>query len=493
MDSLHPIEKKVLLALEGGDSASPIDIAVATGLDKNAVMRSLDWLSSKGLVSIKESFEEYLSLGKEGMEYVKKGLPERRVAELLVSGGKRIDELRKMMDPQTVSIAIGWLKKKEMVTIEDGMLKLIGKGKISTPDERLLQALKKGKTNRSQLNPELNKQVDSLLSRKDVIQLDEKVVRRISLTNKGKKLLKDGIEIKEGMGQLTHEIIKEWAWKGGTFRRYDVKAQVSPALPAKLHPLSRMIEEIAEIFTSMGFREIEGPLVESCFWNFDALFVPQDHPAREMQDTFYLEKPKVAKLPNINLTRQVSQVHEDGGNTNSNGWGYRWDKERASNTLLRTHTTSTTIRHLAKNEALPIKVYSIGRVFRKERISFKHLPEFHQIEGIVVGDVNFNNLLGVLKEFYARMGFDRIRFRPAYFPYTEPSLEVEVFFDKKNSWIELGGAGIFRPEVYLPLGIKHPVLAWGLGLERLAMLRLDLTDIRAFYRSDIDWLRSLSL
>jgi phenylalanyl-tRNA synthetase alpha chain len=189
----------------------------------------------------------------------------------------------------------------------------------------------------------------------------------------------------------------------------------------------------------------------------------------------------------------VSRAHENGGSTKSRGWGYHWNPELSSQTLLRTHTTSTTIRQLAKREPLPIKVFSIGRVFRKERISFKHLPEFHQIEGIVVGDVNFRNLLGILKEFYARMGFEKIRFRPAYFPYTEPSLEVEVFFDKKNGWIELGGAGIFRPEVSLPLGIDYPVLAWGLGLERLAMLRLDLTDIRALYRSDIDWLRSLPL
>ncbi|MFV2041169.1 MAG: phenylalanine--tRNA ligase subunit alpha, partial [Candidatus Hydrothermarchaeales archaeon] len=165
----------------------------------------------------------------------------------------------------------------------------------------------------------------------------------------------------------------------------------------------------------------------------------------------------------------------------------------ASKTLLRTHTTSTTIRRLAEGGKQPIKVYSIGRVFRNERVSYKHLPEFHQIEGIVAGDVSFKNLLGILKEFYGRMGFDKIRFRPAYFPYTEPSLEVEVYFEQKKSWIELGGAGIFRPEVTEPLGITYPVLAWGLGLERLAMLRLDLTDIRALYRSDIDWLRSLPL
>ena len=326
-----------------------------------------------------------------------------------------------------------------------------------------------------------------------MIRLEENVVRLVSLTKKARKILDEGIDVESGIGQLTHEMIKEAGWKGKKFRGYDTSSEVAPALPAKLHPLTRMIGQIKGIFVSMGFREIEGPLVESSFWNFDALFVPQDHPAREMQDTFYLERPKKAALPDGKVVSAIASAHENGGSSNSSGWGYRWDKGLASHALLRTHTTATTIRELAKKERLPIKVFSIGKVFRKERISFKHLPEFHQIEGIVVGDVNFKNLLGILKEFYAGMGFDKIRFRPAYFPYTEPSLEVEVYFEKKKGWIELGGAGIFRPEVYIPFGIKNPVLAWGLGLERLAMLSLDLEDIRALYQSDIDWLRSLPL
>jgi phenylalanyl-tRNA synthetase alpha chain len=479
MEELHPIERKVLLALKGSRTVEPDDIVASSGLDKNAVMRSLNWLSSKG--------------GGEGLEYVKNGLPERRAADLLGVDGIEIDELKKALPPDEVSIAIGWLRKKGMATIKDGKLFLSKKAEAPTPDERLLDLLKKGRAKGSEVPQELREWIRPLSSRKDVIRLEEKVVRKVSLTEKGLETLKKGIEIEAGIGQVTHEELKGGAWKSKQFRSYNISADVAPALPAKLHPLTRMIEEISEIFVSMGFREIEGPIVESNFWNFDALFVPQDHPAREMQDTFFLERPKKAKLPDGHVVSAVSDVHENGGSSNSTGWGYDWNKNIASHTLLRTHTTATTIRHLAKKEPLPIKVYSIGRVFRKERMSFKHLPEFHQIEGIVVGDVNFKNLLGILKEFYARMGFDKIRFRPAYFPYTEPSLEVEVYFEKKKSWIELGGAGIFRPEVSQPLGIEHPVLAWGLGLERLAMLSLDLTDIRALYRSDIDWLRSLPL
>ncbi|RMF90199.1 MAG: phenylalanine--tRNA ligase subunit alpha [Methanobacteriota archaeon] len=492
MEELHPLEAGVLAALKDGDGATPEDIAAAAELDINSVMRALNWLSTKGLVKIEESFDEIISLGREGAEYARKGLPERRAAELLKSGDKSIAELQSALPSHEVPIAIGWLKKKGMATLAKGVLSLTDAGRVEGPDEKLLKVLEAGRARRSELPKELQEWIKPLSTRKDVLKIEERIERRVSLTARGREVLKKGLK-ETGAGQLTHEMLKSGSWKGKSFRRYDVSAEVAAALTSKLHPLTRTIEEISEIFVSMGFQEIEGPLVESCFWNFDALFVPQDHPAREMQDTFYLERPGEARLPDERIISAVAAAHENGGGTGSEGWRYRWNKSLASKTLLRTHTTATTIRHLARKEPLPIKVFSIGRVFRNERISFKHLPEFHQIEGIVVGDVNFKNLLGILREFYARMGFEKIRFRPAYFPYTEPSLEVEVYFEEKKSWIELGGAGIFRPEVSETLGIEHPVLAWGLGLERLAMLRLDLTDIRMFYRSDIDWLRGLPL
>jgi phenylalanyl-tRNA synthetase alpha chain len=493
MATLHPMEKKILLALQGESTASPDNLVTRSGLDINSVMRGLDWLSAKGLVEISETIEEFISLGGEGIEYAQSGLPERKAADHLKNEDLSVDELKERMSTFEVSIAVGWLKKKGMANFKDGKLSLTKKGNNQTPDEKLIETLVKGRVKRSEIDPTLQEWITPLQSRKNVIKVEEKVSRQVTLTERGMKVLAQGIEFEEGIGQLTHEILKSSSWKGNSFRAYDVKSDVAPSLSAKLHPLTWMKEEIADIFVSMGFQEIEGPIVESNFWNFDALFVPQDHPAREMQDTFYLEKPGGARLPGSKIVSEVAGAHENGGRTNSTGWGYQWNRELASKTLLRTHTTSTTIRHLAKRKPLPIKVFSIGRVFRNERISYKHLPEFHQIEGIVVGDVSFKNLLGILREFYARMGFDKIRFRPAYFPYTEPSLEVEVFFEKKDSWIELGGAGIFRPEVTEPLGISHPVLAWGLGLERLAMLRLDLTDIRALYRSDVDWLKSLPL
>ena len=237
----------------------------------------------------------------------------------------------------------------------------------------------------------------------------------------------------------------------------------------------------------MGFKEIDEQYVQPAFWNMDALFTPQDHPARELQDTFYLAHPQRAELDD-SVVEKVAAIHENGGNTGSIGWGTKWSKEEAEKLLLRTHTTVNSIKYLSQHTEPPVKVFSLSKVFRKEAIDATHLPEFTQIEGIIMDeDANFDMLCGIIKEFYRRMGFTDIRFRPGYFPYVEPSLEVEVKF--RGKWMELGGAGVFRPEVTEPFGIKHPVLAWGMGFERLAMLRWNLKDLRDLYISDIEMLR----
>jgi len=236
----------------------------------------------------------------------------------------------------------------------------------------------------------------------------------------------------------------------------------------------------------MGFSEFSGNIVQSAFWNFDALFQPQDHPAREMQDTFYLDV--TSPLPDG--WEKIRDMHEHGGETSSTGWGGRWNPEKARASVLRTHSTALSIQYLAAHPEPPVKAFSLSRVYRRESIDPTHLAEFEQLEGIVMDtDVTFNNLLGFLKEFYHRMGFSDVRFRPAYFPYTEPSVEPEVWVDGLG-WVELGGAGIFREEVTAPFGITQPVLAWGLGISRVAMLRLGLSDLRQLYKSDIDWVRS---
>ncbi len=239
----------------------------------------------------------------------------------------------------------------------------------------------------------------------------------------------------------------------------------------------------------MGFTEIPGNYVGSAFWSFDALFQPQDHPARDMLDTFYVRGAPRYPLPADAVVQRVSAVHEHGGETGSTGWSYTWQRAEAERAVLRPHTTCETIRYLADHPDPPQRAFIVGKVFRTDSPDATHLPgEFHQIEGVVMEEgANLAMLIGTIQEFYRRMGFERIRFRPGYFPYTEPSMEPEGYL--KGQWIELGGSGLFRPEVTAPFGITAPVLAWGLGLERLVMVLEELTDIRTLVENDLAWLR----
>jgi phenylalanyl-tRNA synthetase alpha chain len=243
----------------------------------------------------------------------------------------------------------------------------------------------------------------------------------------------------------------------------------------------------------MGFQEMDGGLVQPAFWNMDALFVPQDHPARDVQDTFYLAHPPRTTIPKAVFER-VKQSHETGGN-GSKGWRYGFSKDESEKLLLRTHTTVLSALTLAKIKEgklpIPGKYFAIGKNFRNEALDWKHLFEFNQVEGIVVDpNVTFAQLLGYLKVFFAKMGYPDIRIRPHHFPYTEPSVEIDVWHEGKKEWVELGGAGVFRPElVRALLGEDIPVLAWGPGFDRIILEFFKVTDMRDLYKNDIKQLR----
>jgi phenylalanyl-tRNA synthetase alpha chain len=252
--------------------------------------------------------------------------------------------------------------------------------------------------------------------------------------------------------------------------------------------ISQARNYIRQVWLDMGFKEMDGPTVESSFWNFDVLFTPQDHPAREMQDTFFIEGSK--KSPDKKLVAKVKKSHESK-------WIYKWEEKPSKELVLRTHTTATTARTLAnlKESDLPAKFFSVDRVFRNEALDWSHLFELNQVEGIVVDpNATFTDLIGYLRQFYKKLGYDKIRIRPGYFPYVEPGLEVDVFHPKKKKWVELGGAGILRPEVVIPLlGKNIPVLAWGQGLERGISEYYNITDIRDLYKNDLKQLRDAKI
>jgi phenylalanyl-tRNA synthetase alpha chain len=357
-------------------------------------------------------------------------------------------------------------------------------------DEKLLGILReKGPQVRESLDKDLQKAISVLRSRK-LVEIDEKTLRELELTKAGWELVEQGIEIVEEVSQLTPDLVRTRKWQKVKLRKFDVTAPGPAVYPGKIHPLQQIIQRIREIFLEMGFTEIRGSIVQTAFWNFDALFQPQDHPAREMMDTFYLSDPKTGKLPERRIVDSVAKTHEDGWKTGSRGWQYSWSRDEAKKLIIRTHTTAVTIHYLAEHKEPPAKVFSVDRIYRNEKLDYQHLAELHQIEGVIMDKgVTLRDLIGTLKEFYFRLGLKKVQFWPSYFPYTEPSAQSTVYVPKLKTWMELCGMGMFRPEVLEPLGIKYPVLAWGGGLERLAMVMLDVDDIRFLYKNDLGWIR----
>jgi phenylalanyl-tRNA synthetase alpha chain len=499
-------EKKVLLALdsEEGRAWDPRALAEKTGVNEDAVMQAAFMLEEKGLCEIRGIRTLFQHLTEEGKEYAEKGLPERRGLDLLPLPFQAFKD--SFTDEKEASISTNWLLQKGWARFEDkdGEKVLVPTGNTFweyNADEEFLRILhdveelegslllNRVKENITGVSDKsLNRILGELIRKRNLLASTVQVERTITITEAGHEVVSCGISIKEKITQLTPELLRSGDWITYDFEQYNINLPTKEEFPAKIHPYQRILDMMRRIFTEMGFAEIKGDLIQSAFWNFDALFVPQDHPAREMQDTFYLGVRKPLEVSE-EIIRNVKEMHEHGGELNSTGWGGTWRRELSEELLLRTHTTAITLWYLASHPEPPVKVFSIDRVYRRETIDPTHLPEFDQLEGIVMDKgVSFSNLLGLLATFYRKMGFPRIRFRPGYFPYTEPSVEVEVYMPE-HGWLELGGAGVFREEVTNPIGVKYPVLAWGLGIGRLAMLSLGLTDIRDLYRSDIDWLR----
>jgi len=499
VETLHILERKTLAVLKEKDNLK--SIVKASGLSEIEVMRALQWLSNKDLIKLDETAKELVFLDKNGEKYLKEGLPEKRLLKA-ITGEISIDEAAKKagLEKEEINICIGTLKQKAAIDIKKDkgiFLSLTDNGKKLLEKESLEEQLLKKRFPLSleELKPEERFAFDNLIKRKQILKKDIIKEKFAELTSQGKEAQKNLGKVSETIDKLTPAIIKSGDWKNKKLRRYDIKINVPKISGGKTHFVNQVVDYIKKIWLDLGFKEMKGSMIQTCFWDLDALFVPQDHPAREMQDTFYLKDPARGKLPSI--YNKIKQVHENGGDTGSKGWQSLWSEEKAKELLLRTHTTVLSAQTIAalKKEDLPAKFFSVGKVFRNETLSWKHLFEFYQVEGIVVDpDANFRHLLGYLREFYKKMGYKGVRIRPAHFPYTEPSCEVDVLHPIKNEWVELGGAGIFRPEVVKPLlGEAIPVLAWGQGMERVMMQYYSITDIRELYRNDIGQLKNMKM
>lgn len=496
-EELSYLEKKVLLALGKPKKASPEEIRAAGKFRALVeVMNAASWLQAKGLVSMKERVVRSYRLARP--EVARRPLPERKALDAAMKAGGTIPvpklKARCKFNESQLAVALGWLRRKGWAEVSRGpegsIVKVTAAGKAAAgtkgADEVLLARLAKEELPEDAIDPRL---LRDLKSRRELVKERESVRREISLTPAGERLLAAGLTLKEEVAQPTVDLLRSGKWRDVDFRRYDTRAFAPLIRPGKRHVLGAYIEKVRRIFLSMGFVEIDGDFVQSAFWNFDALFQPQDHPARDQLDTFYLEKPSTIPLPDEAIVRRVAEAHENGGGTGSTGWRYRWNPKEAERAVLRSHTTPITLKWLMEHPDPPQKAFIIGRNFRPDAIDWKHLPEFHQIEGVVMEEgANLAQLIGTIETFYLRLGFNRVKFRPGFFPYTEPSMEPEGQLPD-GRWIELGGSGVFRPEVTAPLALKAPVLAWGLGLERLIMAIEGISDIRQLYLSDLDWLR----
>ncbi|MBN2052204.1 phenylalanine--tRNA ligase subunit alpha [Candidatus Woesearchaeota archaeon] len=500
ISKLHPLERRIIPVLRGTNIFS--ELVRKSELKEVEVMRTLQWLQAKNVLKISEDVKEVIVLGENGRLALEKGLPEKAFLESIKSKAKHLDEIEKTagLTKQEISACLGLLKAKaaihinseRIVSISDHGKNLLEKESL---EEHLLKHIAKVEVSIPELKAEEKFAFENLKKRKDIIRTVLKKEWTVILTDIGKKLVASNISSEKVAEKLTSGMLKTGAWKNKEFRGYDIQAKVPRLGFGKKHFVNEAINYIKKIWLEMGFKEMKGGIVQTAFWDLDALFVPQDHPAREMQDTFFLSKPGKGRIIDKELFNRVKATHENGWTTGSKGWQYKFSDEKASDNLLRTHTTVLSARTIAtlKKTDLPAKFFSVGKVFRNETLDWKHLFELHQVEGIVVDpEANMTHLKGYLREFYKKMGYEKVRIRPSHFPYTEPSAEVIGFHPIKKEWVELGGSGIFRPEVVKPLlGIEVPVLAWGLGLERVITAYYQITDLRDCYKNDLEQLRNM--
>ncbi len=506
LESLHPLENKVLLSFQQGEALSAFELLKASGLDESRLDMASGWLQSKGLLDVKdESVTSLVSLTETGREYLEKGTPEMRIINALRDGKQfTVKDIIQTwgMEPSEVSSAVGALKEANVAQIAQGGILALAPGADISVYEFLSTLIKMAadkdqadlssysEAQQSAINANFHKRGKG----KGLFRISDKKNRVYTLTNDGLEMLgliKERGVVAEEASMLTPEMLKQGTWKNKKFRAYNIALNPPRQSIGRKHPYKEFLDFVKYKFVGMGFEEMRGPLVENEFWDMDALYMPQFHPARNIHDVYFVKEPAACREIESPFGKNVAAAHKDGGKTGSTGWRYPFDIERAKRLILRSQGTAVSARTLASGPKVPGKYFSIARCFRYDAVDATHAPDFYQVEGIVLGeDINFKALLGLLKLFgqeIARAG--EFQFRPAYFPFTEPSVELHVKHPELG-WMELGGAGIFRPEVTRPLGVDVPVIAWGLGLDRMAMVALGIKDIRDLFSKDLDFIRT---
>jgi len=480
---MSEVSEKILLELDKNPKVESLEFASRLSIDHQTVVGAIKSLESLGDVIKSEMVTvKRWQLTREGQIVAEKGSHEAVVWSLVPGEGMLQPDLMKAAGDVgkvgfSKAMSAGW------IVMDKSGGKPIIKRKAENIEDTIKANLNKIQTGQDDVS---DKDKQDYKKRK----LIQEVTDKIYILTKGDNF---STSPQKAETELTPEMITSGSWKSSTFKPYNFNALGIHPPGGCLHPLLKVRAEYRQIFLEMGFTEMPtNNYVESSFWNFDALFQPQQHPARDAHDTFFISEPSTTEIFPEEYLEKVKRIHSSGGH-GSQGYGYDWKKEEASKNLLRTHTTAVSARMLYKlaqeKEFSPQKYFSIDKVFRNETLDATHLAEFHQIEGVIADrGLTLGDLIGVLYQFFQKLGIEKLRFKPAYNPYTEPSMEIFSYHEGLAKWVEIGNSGVFRPEMLLPMGLPEDVnvIAWGLSLERPTMIKYKIDNIRDLVGHKVD-------
>lgn len=475
------LSEKILSYLDKYDEASTLKLVTEFNEEHQKIVGAMKSCEALEMVISEPAKHSYCELTPEGLHQAKNGSYEFALYNSIPPEGILQSVLLKK-DPNAKvgfnkAMASDWI----MIDKSDGT-PLIKQKVASVADvtqENLLSILNGEMVLSDALKKEYKKR-----------RLLQEVQKTSFIIRKGPKF---ALTIQKSETELTIDMILTGSWKSMSFKSYNFNALGTKPESGYLHPLMQVLREFREIFLEMGFAEMPtNRYVESSFWNFDALFQPQQHPARDAHDTFFVSDPAVTDNLPVDYVNRVKKVHSEGG-YGSQGYRYPWKLEEAQKNVLRTHTTAVSARmlyQLAQHKTFTAqKYFSIDTVFRNESLDATHLAEFHQVEGVVADyGLGLSDLISVLDTFFKRLGFNKLQFKPAYNPYTEPSMEIFAYHEGLGKWIEIGNSGVFRPEMLLPMGLPEDVnvIAWGLSLERPTMIKYGINNIRDLVGHKVD-------
>ena len=484
--ALPPEAIKLFQKISLVEDISIKDLEAEAKIDRGKLEYYLSYLESNKLVERSTKISKIYELTNAGTTAVKDELIERRIhSALKEKQPMNFNELAEFLncDKREMNAGIGYLKKFDLIVIEKGKISLV-EVKSSVSDE--LQTILNQMSKKQEVD--ISRHQDELLQRNLIAIVDAKVSSvKVLISYKD---IQDKIIAVTNVSRLTPDMIRDGSWKDISLKEYNMKVSPPVFHPGRKQLYAQFLDEVKQKLVGLGFKEMRGPIVELEFWNFDALYQAQDHPAREWSDVYRVDNPKTGNLPKEKYVKNVKKAHENGYDTGSKGWRYNWAPEKAAKLILRAQGTSVSARTLVDLK-IPSKYFSISRCFRPDSVDATHLSEFNQMEGIVADpSITFRDLLGILTTFATDIvGTQNYVFKPDYYPFTEPSVELSVR-DPIVGNVEFGGAGIFRPEVTRPFNIDVPVIAWGLGIDRLFMVKHGITDIRELFSHKMEWLRT---